>query len=132
MNPLADTQDIKRNSTSECLYVDPVGSRSEEKKKTTTTIAFAKQSGNNDKKIKDDDKNYTAHIYILKCYPMIKKVTDSIFESFLFTVSGSADMNKDLRKKMTIVLSNYLRNNNRDRMRRRVQMQEIESGSLDK
>ncbi len=50
MNPLADTQDIKRNSTSVCLYVDQLGLGSEQKKETTTTIAFAKQSGNNDKK----------------------------------------------------------------------------------
>lgn len=50
VNPLADTQDIKRNSTSVCLYVDQLGLGSEQKKETTTTIAFAKQSGNNDKK----------------------------------------------------------------------------------
>jgi hypothetical protein len=50
VNPSADTQDIKkkRNSMNECLYVDQVGSRSEqkkEKKKTTTTITFCKAIG---------------------------------------------------------------------------------------
>ncbi len=77
MNPMTDTPDIQRNSTSECLDVDRIRSRNEQKKETTTTIAFAKQSGNNDKKKKtDDDRNSTTRTDILKCYPMIKKVID--------------------------------------------------------
>ncbi len=51
MNPLADTQNIKRNSTSECLYLEQIVDREASKKrKKDSTIAFAKQSGNNDKK----------------------------------------------------------------------------------
>jgi hypothetical protein len=41
---LADTQVIKRNNISECLYADQLKSR--KKNKLTTNIALANQSGN--------------------------------------------------------------------------------------